>query len=133
MDTLHLPKKGGKANTPVSFNHQNMPKNQLHSFMEEWSLTQAEKNHVETIEEANDFSINNDDDDFFTQIPNLTVYEMHDQAEENLQLYNESLPPENEQETQAESNETDDRAQDKTQPLPDQSAPVSKDPPATTS
>ncbi len=130
------PKKGGRGTTPVSFKGNNMPASQMHQFMEEWSLTQAESNHVETIDEANDFDIFDDDDDFFEKTPNLTVYEMHDQAEENLALYNDSLPEEEdetEQEKEAESNETDDRAQDKNQPLPDQSAPVTTDSPPSTS
>lgn len=119
-------KKGGRGSTPVTFKSQNMPASQMHSFMEEWSLVQAESNHVETIEEANDFNLNDDDDDFFTKIPNLTVYEMHDQAEENLELYNNSLPEEaeNDQETEDESNETDDRAQDTTKTPAQPSAPV---------
>ncbi len=121
-------KKGGRGSTPVTFHSKNMPASQMHSFMEEWSLSQAENNHVETIEEANDFNLNDDDDDFFTQIPNLTVYEMHDQAEENLELYNNSLPPEDEtdQETEDESNETDDRAQDTTKLPAQPSAPVTE-------
>nr|UXQ88022.1 MAG: hypothetical protein [Microvirus sp.] len=48
----------------------------------EWSLTNAEKLHVETIEEANDFEIPDDDSEDFLQ--NITVYEMHEMAEDNL-------------------------------------------------
>ncbi len=98
--------------------------------MQEWSLTQSEHNHVETLEEANDFNIGPEDDDFFDHNPQVTVYEMHDQAEENLQLYQSEIPPETQEETQAETNETVDRAQEN--PLHDQSAPV-KNPPEETS
>nr|UXQ88096.1 MAG: hypothetical protein [Microvirus sp.] len=70
----------------------------LHRMVNEMSLSLSESNHVETIEEANDFEINDEGDADFLQ--NLTVYEMHDQAEENLQL----LPQINQ--LLAESNET---------------------------
>lgn len=98
-------KKGGRTNTPVSFKGSSVAPHQFQSFMTEWSLTQAEANHVETIDEANDFSIHDEEDnDFFND---LTVYEMHDQAEENLQLYNESLPPKEEEPEFQEEEKTD--------------------------
>ncbi len=125
------PRKGGRASTPVSFNNHNVPPAKLHSFMEEWSLTQAENNHVETIDEASNFEIFDHEEDFFEGIPNLTVYEMHDQAEENLQLYQNSLPPENDQETEDESNETSVQARDDTDTTHDQSALNATDPPQT--
>jgi len=126
--TLKLPKKGGRSSTPVTFNNHNMPKNQMKSFMDEWSLTQAELNHVETIEEANDFEIyDEEDNDFFK---NQTVYEMHDQAEENLALFQPIEEPPNDQESQAESNETVVSGEEKTQPPHDQSAPNEPNPPA---
>lgn len=107
--------------TPVSFKNHNMPKEQLHSFMEEWSLTQAERNHVETIEEANDFEIHDEEDsDFFEK---QTVYEMHEMAEENLAIYKQN------QELQAESNETVVPGGDNHNPLHDQSAPDEPNPP----
>ena len=90
-------------------------------------MTNAENNHVETLEEANDFNIGEDDDDFFQ---NYTVYEMHDQAEQNLQLFQENFPPE-QQETQPESNETELQSES---PNPeyshDQSAPEEPNPAA---
>ncbi len=99
--------------------------------MEEWSLTQAEANHVETIEEANDFHLPEEDgDDFFEK---ATVYEMHDQAEQNLQLFqDEELRLQ--QEAEAESNETETPG-DQTPPItehdqsaPDESKPASNPP-----
>ena len=120
-------KKGGRSSTPVTFNGHNVPKNQIKSFMDEWSLTQSEANHVETIEEANDFEIYDDsEDDFFAQT--TTVYEMHDQAEENLQLFPPPLP-----EVEAESNETEDPGAEQPNPPHVQSAPVEPDPPRTPS
>jgi len=115
--TLSLPKKGGPRNTPVAF-HNTVPPAKMHSMIEEWSLTNAENAHVETLEEANDFNIGDDDDDFFEK---HTVYEMHDQAEENLQLFQQNTPAENKQETQTESNET--VVSGENQPSHDQSAP----------
>lgn len=79
--------------TPLTYGGNNMPPDQLHSFMTEWSLSQAERNHVETLEEANDFNINDEESDDFFQ--NLTVYEMHEQAEENLALLQQIQETEN--------------------------------------
>ncbi len=88
----------------------------FHNMVNEWSLTNAEQNHVETIEEANDFNIPDDDSEDFLQ--NVTVYEMHEAAEDNLQLLEQN------QKALAESNETGIGAQDNNnQPLHDQSAP----------
>ncbi len=76
-----------KKETPVKFRGHNMQADQMKNFMSEWSLYQAEANHVETIEEANDFSIPDDDSEDFLQ--NVTVYEMHEMAEDNLILLQE--------------------------------------------
>nr|UXQ88074.1 MAG: hypothetical protein [Microvirus sp.] len=61
----------------------NTQQSDFQKMVNEWSTSQAELNHVETIEEANDFGIEEDaeDQDFFH---NLTVYEMHEAAEDNL-------------------------------------------------
>lgn len=103
---------------PVQFRDQG---GDFRSFMEEWSLRQAEANHVETIEEANDFNIEEDDEDILH--PQLTVYEMHEAAEDNLAI----LQREEEEARlwRAESNETAAGAQDQsiTENLHDQSAP----------
>ncbi len=85
------------------------------SMVNEWSLTNAEQNHVETIEEANDFNIPDDDSEDFLQ--NVTVYEMHEMAEDNLRLL------EQEQKALAESNETDILGAEPPPPH-DQSAPI---------
>ena len=101
------PKKGGPKQTRVPFTNV-IPAPQMHSMIEEFSLSQAEKHHIETLEEANDFNIGDDDDDFFK---NQTVYEMHDQAEENMALFQQNFPPETDQEEEAESNETEDSSE----------------------
>ena len=94
------------------------------NMVNEWSLANAEANHVETIEEANDFDIPDDDSEDFLQ--NVTVYEMHEMAEENLRLL--QLDQEQNQ-ALAESNETGTGALD-TNPNPehDQSAPGEPNP-----
>nr|UXQ87936.1 MAG: hypothetical protein [Microvirus sp.] len=77
---------------------KSMHTDDFQNMVNEWSLTNAEKHHVETIEEANDFDIPDDDSEDFLQ--NITVYEMHEMAEDNLHL----LPQINQ--ALAESNET---------------------------
>ena len=64
---------------------KNLGAESFRDFMTEWSLRQAEANHVETIEEANDFNIDEDDEDIIH--PSLTVYEMQEAAEDNLAVY----------------------------------------------
>ena len=112
-------KKQVKRKTPVTRRGQSVLPNDMKTFMEEWSLSRAEANHVETIEEANDFNLPPDpeDEDFFH---GLTVYEMHEVAEENLALYNEQ---EKESQVVPESNETDVPGELTTDPAHDQSAP----------
>lgn len=69
--------------TPVNFRGMPTQVDEVKAYFEEWSRTQAEQNHVETIEEANDFSIyDEEDDDFFHS---LTPYEMHDMLETETQ------------------------------------------------
>ncbi|AXL14892.1 hypothetical protein [Microviridae sp.] len=70
--------------TPIRNGDRNVPVSDFKTFMAEWSLAQAEANHVETMEEANDFEIYEEEDDFFPQ--QLTVYEMHDDQETRLAL-----------------------------------------------
>lgn len=93
MKTIKL-----KKDTPVKFRGKPMQPDNLKNFMTEWSTSQAEANHVETIEEANDFKIPDDDSEDFLQ--NVTVYEMHEMAEDNLVLLQET------EAMVAESNET---------------------------
>ena len=87
----------------------------------EWSLANAEKLHVETIEEANDFNIPDDDSEDFLQ--NVTVYEMHEMAEENLRQFQKDQ----ELQALAESNETGVTSAEPTTPH-DQSAPNEPNP-----
>ena len=47
----------------------------FHQMANELSLSLEEANHIETIEEANDFNIPDDDSEDF--LNNVTVYEMH--------------------------------------------------------
>jgi hypothetical protein len=89
-----------KRKAPISFRNRPVDQGDFRSFMAEWSLRNAEENHVETIEEANDFEIFDEEEEDF--LANLTVYEMHDMAEENLQKWKDSLPSEE----MTESNET---------------------------
>lgn len=108
--------------TPVSFNGKPAYKDEVKHFLTEWSRTQAEQQHVETIEEANDFFLpeeDNDDEDFFSLTP--TVYEMHEIQAEADELVQEAPPSET-----PESNETVDPGAPSTPPDPahDQSAPV---------
>lgn len=72
-----------QTHTPVSFGGRDLFPSEAKQLIQEWSAQQAEANHVETLEEANDFEIPGfemeEDEDFFQ---NLTVYEMHEQMEE---------------------------------------------------
>ena len=71
---------------------QDVPLSEFKEFMDSWSINQAEINHVETLEEANDFYIPEEEDEDI--IPSdLTVYELHEIEAEN---YTESgaLTPE---------------------------------------
>lgn len=102
--------------------HRSPDPHDVKNFIQEWSLSQAEANHVETIDEANDFSIHDEEDEDFFE--NLTVYEMHEATEDRLALM--------ELEKQAETNETDDTgAELNPDTTHDQSAPI-EDPPAET-
>lgn len=69
--------------TPVTFRGMPTQVDEVKAYFQEWSRTEAENNHVETIEEANDFSIfDEEDEDFFHS---LTPYEMHDVLETETQ------------------------------------------------
>ncbi len=109
----------------IKHNNRKVYPDQMKNFMQAWSLDQAEANHVETIEEANDFNIGEEDEDFFP--PKLTVYEMHENAEDNLKLLEQEalLNPD-----PAESNETGDQGES-TQTTLTQSAPVELNSPGT--
>lgn len=121
MKTLHLKKK-----TPGTYRGNSIQSQDMQSFMAEWSTTQAEANHVETIEEANDFEIYEEEDDFFQ--PTLTVYEMQEAAEDNLLL----LEEEQRRIAEAESNETGPQGDPTPNPDHAQSAPVEPNSPLET-
>lgn len=110
--------------TPVSFRGMPTQVDEVKRYFEEWSRANAEANHVETLEEANDFSIQDEEDDDFFH--GLTPYEMHDLYETevaNGQMEDQegSLEPEAES---AESNETADQgANSNPDSSHDQSAP----------
>lgn len=110
--------KSERADAPIKYRGAPAAPQDFRSFMEEWSISQAEANHVETIEEANDFEIFEEEDDIFS--PELTVYEMHEAAEETLALLEHSQP----EQLQAESNETGDAGAINSQNSHDQSAPL---------
>ena len=99
-----------KSDTPVKFRGSSVQPNDMKSFMDEWSLRQAEANHVETLEEANDFNINDEGDEDFLEP--FTVYEMHEIAEDNLAIYNQEQADDPPESVDVESNETSDRARD---------------------
>ena len=103
-------KTAQKKDTPVTYRGSAVQPNDMKSFMAEWSLSQAEANHVETIEEANDFDIQDEEDEDFLQ--NFTVYEMHEIAEDNLAIYNQEQADDPPESVDVESNETSDRARD---------------------
>lgn len=100
--------------------------------MEEWSRLHAEENHVETIEEANDFGIDEDDEDILH--PSITVYEMHESAEDNLAVLEREQMEHEEylKSLEAESNETDVRAREIPENTHVQSAPNQTDSPQVT-
>lgn len=107
------------VSTPIRFRGRYGDPNQVRAYIEEWSRTQAENAHVETIEEANDFDINDpDDDDFFP--PDFTPYELHE-----MQI--DSTPDD---QALAENNETDDPGAPPTtkDQAHEQSAPVEDSP-----
>ena len=117
-----MAKRSSSKKTPVQFWGSSVYPDQMKNFMEEWSLRQAEENHVESIEEANDFNIQDEEDEDFFQ--GYTVYEMHEIAEDNLAAYQAALPQDPEV---AESSESDDRALATPDNEHDQSAPVEPD------
>lgn len=89
---------------PVKFRGRPGQVDQVRAYIDNWSRTNAEDAHVETIEEANNFDINDpDDEDFFP--PDFTPYELLE------------LPPDTEEVEHglAENNETDDAGAPPTQ------------------
>ena len=101
-----------------------LPQHELQRMVRELSLAASEEAHIETLEEANDFGIEDDeeDQDFFH---NLTVYEMHEAAEDNLALLEQAQL----NQEPAESNETGDQGEESPTPHA-QSAPVELNTPA---
>ena len=79
-----------KITTPVNFGRSPYP-DDFKSQLEEFSRMSAERNHVETIEEANDFGDMSqpEDEDFFEQ---TTVYEMHEIQAEAVEDTPEEAP-----------------------------------------
>lgn len=89
------------VSTPVRFRGLSVPNQDFRQFMQEWSTSQAEANHVESFDEANDFEINDPEDyDFFHDV---TPYEMQDLPEDTQA---DRLDQDQSQVEKAESNET---------------------------
>ena len=109
--------------TPVSFRGLPTQRDEFRKFMDEWSRDQAEANHVETIEEANDFDIGGEeeDDDFFEGITPYEMHEMQIDTEEAADPVDAAMTG-----SPAENNDSDDRATGTPETSPDPSAPVGK-------
>lgn len=92
------------VSTPVSFRGKALPQADFRRFVHDWSQSQAEANHVETFEEANDFEVYDPEDhDFFH---GMTPYEMHDMPEDTPDSRLDAGQPAP-AEASAESNETE--------------------------
>ena len=84
---------------------QDVPLSDFKAFMDSWSVNQAEVNHVETIEEANDFEIfDPEDDNIFPG--EVTVYEMHEIAADSY-TEQRAVAPEQGQTALDDLNDTD--------------------------
>lgn len=97
------------SHTPVRMGGGNPYPEDFRSQLEEFSRQSAEQNHVETIEEANDFGdlLQPEDEDFFEA---HTVYEMHEIQAENPPTPNEEIAVETPSEPQGDP-EPDDHDQ----------------------
>lgn len=84
----------------ITFNGKPAPEQDVKRFMAEWSRANAEANHVETEEEANDFDIDDDEsDDFFHNFTPYEMHEMHEIPQEAVSPPDTSLVQPMEQET----------------------------------